>query len=152
MLHPHHPLCCPVGQDGHHPVPVFCFMPPGQRTKERSGGKKVRYEGCWDYEPEDAPTLCLAQEEHRIVGNKFNQLAAKQPNKKWDYPGARQAAIESMMEARKDDCTPECLGAQLDAYHDRKLSKDAKLRADYTGKAGVQIPTTDAPPMDELIP
>jgi hypothetical protein len=151
MLHPHHPLCCPVGQEGHHPVSVFCFMPPGQRSKEASGGKKVRYDGCWDYQPKDAPTICLAPDEHRIVGKKFNQLAANQPDKKWDYPKAKQAAVDSMMEARKDECTPECLGAQLDAYHERKVSGTAQLRADHTGKAGVKIPTTNTAPMDDLI-
>jgi hypothetical protein len=126
-------------------------MPPGQRSKEAKGGKKVRYDGCWDYEPEDAPTICLAPDEHKLVGKKFNQLAAAQPNQKWNYAKAKEAAVTSMMEAREGDCTTECLGAQLDAYHESKVSKTAKLRADYTGKKGVKIPTTDTEPMDNVV-
>lgn len=144
------PRCC-EGKTAHHVVPAHCFMPPG----ERAAGGSSRYAGCRNYEPADAPCICVTGEDksagdHKKLHDKFDALEDENlPDSgagTWTYAQARKAAVQSVtdvMGSKAGRCSPTCVGAQIDAYHQQggrgnpNVSDATVLRADSSGTRNV---------------
>ena len=135
--------CC-KGQTPHHLVEVHCFTKAG----ERASGDRVH--GFSKYDDHDAPCVCC-DESSRYKGDHGSMHAVQNVHEaaqmdpagprsqmggqdgKWNYGAAKQGAVVAHEATFPDSgCRPECITAQLDAYHEQVGVKDdkTKLRAD----------------------
>ena len=127
MLTPYKPDRCCAGQSGHHLVEVHSFCHPGKpRGRPLDEFPK--------YNQNDAPAVCAACRKGSRYDKEHGRLHAyqgtaeldamsnaKDPKEAWKYKNARQAGVEAHAHTfPKSDCNPECIKAQLDAYHKKQ--------------------------------
>jgi hypothetical protein len=132
--------CCD-GKTPHHLIPAHCFMLPGERGKT----VETTYKGCEGYQSKKAPCICVKGEGKVGQHGKFHEFFDKIEDQhmvnggSWTYAEAREAAIKTVKKHAKK-CDPDCIAAQLNAYHQKKeggtpnISDDTPLRADSTGQ------------------
>jgi hypothetical protein len=147
-LYPHNGGCCPEGQEAHHLVPVHCFISPSNRTSKLEDQEK--FAGCGKYNHHRAPCICLPEQKHDKMHEKFDAREdrglgdTKSQAGTWSYDKASSTAAKCVNEMYPD-CPEGCIKAQLDSYHkdEAGIKDDTTLRRDSTGKRG-------NPPRSEL--
>jgi hypothetical protein len=134
--------CC-TGQTPHHLVEVHGFTEVGQRD---AGTRLAQFT---KYSDKSAPCVCCDQSSrytgdhgsmHAIQGMAERACMAPGPPRSqmggqgnaWTYGKAKEAAVTAHQETFKSAaCSSECIGAQLDAYHNSiGVKDDTPLRAD----------------------
>ena len=135
VLYKYRPQCCPKGLHAHHVVPVRSFMPPNARRNP--AGK--RYEGCSNYNINEAPCICLRPGQHRKAHRVYDPQEANQSSREWKYSKASDVGADSVMEATKGQeppCNRKCVKDQLDAAHSKMgITGNTNLRANRCGPA-----------------
>jgi hypothetical protein len=165
MLTPYKPDRCCDGQTGHHLVEVHGFCDPGDRDSpmppfDGSNGKKP-------YSQNGAPCVCASspnsnwEEEHgdlhSVQGIKENyaimtagsRQPPRSPDMAWNYGEARTAGVDAHCATFPDsNCDPNCVKAQLDAYHEQMGVNDSTpLR---TERYGFGDPSKGSAKVDQL--
>jgi hypothetical protein len=138
------PRCC-KGQTAHHLVEVHCFAPIGKRRKVIGAFK--------GYNQNKAPCVCATgarnSKQHGVLHAVQGQLesgfnARGVPGTRvgngvsnWTYGEAKGVGVMAHRTTFPDaQCNPDCVSAQLDAYHKQKspdgpgLKDDTPVRSD----------------------
>lgn len=134
------PNCCsepPPKQTAHHLIEAHSFYEPnGRRTKSLLPQFK-------NYDGDLAPCVCATGDRffggehgdlHSVQGIRENsaRLKAKatgrDPDYAWTYGQAKQAGKDAHAATFPDSgCNPDCIGAQLDAYHKKVVHNGDRL-------------------------
>jgi len=144
-LYAYSPNCCPENETPHHVLPGHCFRKADIEGKAQGGLRTTP-----NYVYEDAPCICVEgagkEKEHGELHDKIDQKEKDHREAQggtWSYAQASKAAAESVHEL-KEDCSEECIKAQLDDYHKKKpkpgIKDDTRLRADPWGKKYKDLP------------
>ena len=138
VLVPYKDGCCD-GKTPHHVVPKHCFR---QTPKEGA----LPYAGCDDYQPGDAPCVCVTGEDksnkrkqHARIHKEMDKAEDdfKAAGGTWTYKQAADAGAKSVNKVL--GCNEKCTKAQLDKYHQGKppngagIQDGTSLRADSAG-------------------
>jgi hypothetical protein len=143
--------CCPQ-QTGHHLIEASALHDVG-----RGHGDSVAVEGMHDYSESMAPCVCAEGVNqntgtHGLMHTFQSAKAAKCPvgeiplsegdpieAKQTTYGQAKKDAAAAMKKTFPDsDCSPGCIKAQLDAYHNQcGVTDDTKIKAVETGQTDV---------------
>jgi len=133
LLSPYQPSACCPNQTGHHLIPKASFkhkvpVSPNARARSRGRAKpKVESIPGWEkYNQARAPVVCVEgtghstpRSTHAKIHEKYNKVFEKKAKgAKVSYEKASKAAVDSHQDVfGSSECAPECLEAQLDAYH-----------------------------------
>jgi len=143
------PKCC-KGQTAHHLVEVHCFAPRGARKKVIGAFK--------GYNQNKAPCVCASgprhAKQHGMLHAVQGQLerafnARGTPGTRcgngvsnWNYGEAKGVGVMAHRTTFPDSkCSPDCVAAQLDAYHTQQkpagpgVSDDTPLRSDLVKRS-----------------
>ena len=133
------PNCCkPPRSTPHHVLPKRCFQKGGKCFIPSPEG------GTYPYDKDAAPCICVTgaarNKQHGRIHKKFDRAerTAGKKDQTWSYADARKAAGEAVQN-EFEECTPECVGAQLDAYHQDELgmTDETRIRANPGGKGPI---------------
>lgn len=138
------PGCCP-GQTPHHLIEASAFLEPGSRKK--GGTLRPEYrEKESKYDLNKAPCICAEGPDnttathglmHTYQGMRAQQIAK---DDKWTVNQACEtasASVNMVFKSEDGGCSPDCLEAQLKAYHCQQevgLKPEDKIEASPSGK------------------
>jgi hypothetical protein len=142
------PNCCnepAPKQTAHHLIEAHSFYKPGGRKKKKMSEKLLPQ--FKNYDDARAPCVCATGDRflgaehgdlHSVQGVKENaaylraKAAGGDPNYAWNYGQARQAGKDAHAATFPgSSCNPDCIGAQLDAYH-KKVAHNGQRVNDET--------------------
>jgi hypothetical protein len=142
MMMPYNPNHCCSNKDGtqltpHHPIPFQDHYETGTRKLHPSKWDSLRRAGAGQYNGDDAPCICCEGSNHQSkedsgehmqhgrMGRAFAHYRDSLPGKTYKYADVREKAAEIVATEMK--CDKECIQAQMDEYHDKRVGATGDL-------------------------